>query len=122
MIYYQGVSDLLRRPLNKVDVAFVVEVILHIARKEGEGAILVFLPGWQEIASTVKELDNNNNNNNKLPLLRSSVLRPSPLSSTTALRRLKVLASLMMRSSCLALTCGIGRASLPQSCRLASES
>eukprot|EP00931_Biecheleriopsis_adriatica_P121996 TRINITY_DN9702_c0_g1_i1.p1 TRINITY_DN9702_c0_g1~~TRINITY_DN9702_c0_g1_i1.p1 ORF type:complete len:1254 (+),score=338.86 TRINITY_DN9702_c0_g1_i1:241-3762(+) len=53
----RGISNMLRRPLNKVDVQLIGQVVSHITSREGEGSVLIFVPGWQEIADVVKELE-----------------------------------------------------------------
>lgn len=45
---------------SEIDLGLVESAIEHICRKEGEGAILVFLTGWDEISKLLEKVEANN--------------------------------------------------------------
>mmetsp|Transcript_4761 Transcript_4761/g.11570 ORF Transcript_4761/g.11570 Transcript_4761/m.11570 type:complete len:1162 (+) Transcript_4761:43-3528(+) len=47
----------LQRPLDKPDYPLIANLVLHISRNLGPGAVLIFAPGWAEISACVKELE-----------------------------------------------------------------
>jgi len=52
----QCLVNTLRRPL-KVDPLWIKGVMEYIDAYRGEGAVLIFVPGWQEITDTIKALE-----------------------------------------------------------------
>jgi len=52
----QRLQNVLRRPIGTPDFKMVAEIVLQIALHEGPGAVLVFVPGWQDIADCINEL------------------------------------------------------------------
>ena len=47
----------LRRPVGKVDFQLIAQLMVRIANEEGEGAVLIFVPGWQDISDCMKALE-----------------------------------------------------------------
>ncbi|KAH8046369.1 helicase [Aureococcus anophagefferens] len=53
----QALADFHALPADFVDVDLVAAVVEHVHASQEDGAILVFVPGWAEIADVVKRLE-----------------------------------------------------------------
>jgi len=56
--YSQGTVDYLRRPESEeLDMDLAAELVQHIHENQGEGAVLVFVPGWEQISKLNRLLE-----------------------------------------------------------------